>query len=167
MIGLMGAGKTTIGRQLAKRLKRTFVDSDHEIEVRTGVRIPTIFEIEGEKGFRVREAAVLRDLSIAGMLVVATGGGAVLSEENQQIMQGSGTVVYLHAQPEVLFERTRNDRNRPLLQVADPLLKLQTLYLERDPIYRAIASLVVEAKNGTVAQMAQEIEGDLKRLCVL
>lgn len=167
MIGLMGAGKTTIGRQLAKRLKRTFVDSDHEIEVRTGVRIPTIFEIEGEKGFRVREAAVLRDLSITNMLVVATGGGAVLSEENQQIMQGSGTVVYLHAQPEVLFERTRNDRNRPLLQVADPLLKLQTLYLERDPIYRAIASLVVEAKNGTVAQMAQEIEGDLKRLCVL
>jgi shikimate kinase len=165
LVGLMGAGKTTVGRQLAKRLHRRFMDSDHEVEARTGVRIPTIFEIEGETGFRRREAQVLQDLSRNVDLVVATGGGAVLKPENRACLQESGTVIYLHAPPEVLYERTRHDRNRPLLQIADPLSKLTQLYSERDPLYRSVAHLVVDSKNGVAMNLALQIEDELKSLC--
>jgi shikimate kinase len=166
LVGLMGAGKTTVGRQLAKHLNRRFFDSDHEIESRTGVRVPVIFEIEGEPGFRQRESRVLAELSHEENAVVATGGGIVLAEGNRRCMRDSGIVVYLSALPAVLYERTRHDRNRPLLQVGDPLKRLTELYEERDPIYRDVADIVVEGKDGGgVPYLVQRIEKELKSRC--
>lgn len=165
LVGLMGAGKTTVGRQLAKRLQRRFLDSDLEIEARTGVRIPVIFEIEGESGFRKRESQVLAELAAESELVLATGGGAVLAEENRKCLRDTGIVVYLHAPPEVLYERTRHDRNRPLLQVVDPLAKLRQLYDLRDPIYRETAHIVVDSKSRASAHLAQQIEKDILTRC--
>lgn len=143
----MGAGKTTIGRSLAKRLNLEFIDSDREIETRTGVSIPTIFEIEGEDGFRKREAQVIADLSGLTGRVVGTGGGAVLRSENRANMIMSGFTVYLNVPPHILLERTRHDRNRPLLQVADPLLKLKELFSQRDPLYREVADLIIDGSR--------------------
>jgi shikimate kinase len=165
LVGLMGAGKTTIGRQLAKRLQRKFLDSDHEIEARTGVRIPVIFEIEGESGFRKRESQVLRELSVGRELVLATGGGAVLASENRRCLRDTGLVIYLHAPPEVLYERTRHDRNRPLLQVNDPLVRLRELYAARDPIYREVAHIVIESVEGAAGLLVQRIEKELRAKC--
>ncbi|WP_301102061.1 shikimate kinase [Propionivibrio sp.] len=155
LVGLMGAGKTTIGRALAKRLNLDFVDSDHEIEVRTGVSIPTVFEIEGEEGFRRREAQVIADLSRLSGQVVATGGGVILRQENRINLRASGFVVYLNVPPHTLWERTRNDRNRPLLQIADPLLKLKELFSQRDPFYREVADLVVDASRSNAQAVLQ------------
>jgi len=140
----MGAGKTTVGRILARRLKRRFFDTDHEIERRCGVRIPVIFDIEGEAGFRDREAAVLAELCAMDGVVLATGGGAVLREANRRALRSSGTVAYLHAQPAELAQRLRQDRNRPLLAGADRLRRLGDLYGERDPLYREIADVVID-----------------------
>jgi shikimate kinase len=165
LVGLMGAGKTTVGRQLAKRLQRRFVDSDHEIEARTGVRVPVIFEIEGECGFRKRESQILAELATEIDLVVATGGGAVLAIENRECMRNTGVVVYLHAPPEVLYERTRNDRNRPLLQVNDPLAKLRDLYQQRDQLYRDVAHLVIDSKSGPCGPLVQRLEDELRVIC--
>lgn len=147
LVGLMGAGKTTIGRSLAKRLGLSFVDTDKEIESRTGVSIPTIFEIEGEDGFRKRESQVIAEMAAKTGLVVATGGGGVLRPENRSHMRSSGFVIYLNVPPQTLWERTRHDRNRPLLQVADPLLKLTQLFTVRDPLYREVANLVVDGSR--------------------
>ena len=144
IVGLMGAGKTTIGRLLARRLRRRFVDSDREVELRCGVRIATIFEIEGEEGFRAREAQAIEQLTAEQGIVLATGGGAVLREDNRRRLSAAGTVVYLHAKPEDLFERVRHDKNRPLLNTADPLARLRELYAQRDPLYRSIADLVID-----------------------
>lgn len=166
LVGLMGAGKTTVGRQLARHLHRRFLDSDHEIEARTGVRVPVIFEIEGEAGFRKRETHVLADLSGEKNLVVATGGGIVLAAENRQRMAETGIVIYLSAPPAVLYERTRHDRNRPLLQVEDPLAKLRALFDVRDPLYREIADIIIESRSGTAGALAQRIERELKERCV-
>jgi shikimate kinase len=120
LIGLMGAGKSTVGRMLAKRLGKTFFDSDHEIEKRCGVKIPTIFEMEGEEGFRKRESAVIKDLTQLQDIVLATGGGSVLLSENRTYLHENGYVVYLRANPHELWVRTRNDKGRPLLNTADP-----------------------------------------------
>src|SRR3990172_5054899 len=120
----MGAGKTTVGRQLAKRLVRPFLDSEHEIAARTGVPIPTIFEIEGEDGFRRREAQTIHELTESDNLVMATGGGVVINPENRQRLHDTGWVVYLDVPPDLLYERPRHDRNRPLLNVPDPLARL-------------------------------------------
>ena len=133
LVGMMGAGKTTVGRTLARRLKLRFVDSDHEIEARCGVKIPVIFEIEGEAGFRAREAQAIAELTGLEGIVLATGGGVVLLEENRRLLAARGTVVYLRATPEHLYERVRQDRNRPLLATADPLERLRELYLEPRP----------------------------------
>lgn len=144
LVGLMGSGKTTIGRQLARRLGRTFMDSDHEIEARTGVGIPTIFEIEGEEGFRRREAQVIGELVKEPGIVLATGGGAILAAESRKALREHGWVVYLNVPPVLLWSRTRNDRNRPLLQVEDPLARLESLYQIRDPLYRETAHFIVD-----------------------
>ena len=161
----MGAGKTTVGRHLAKRFSRRFVDADQEIEARTGVRIPTIFEIEGEAGFRKREAQVIAELAAEGDLVLATGGGAVLDPANRGVLAASGLVIYLNAPPAMLFERTRHDRNRPLLRVADPLAKLEELYVVRDPLYREIADVVVDAVAGGVTQLVAKVETEIMARC--
>ncbi|MEC5399125.1 shikimate kinase [Uliginosibacterium sp. H1] len=148
LIGLMGSGKTTIGRMLARRLGRRFLDSDHEIEQRTGVKVPVIFELEGEAGFRQREAQTIAELTQEAGIVLATGGGAVVTPANRQALSESGWVVYLDVPPAVLFERTRHDGNRPLLKVADPLGRLTELRTQRDPLYREIADLIVDGGRG-------------------
>lgn len=150
LVGMMGAGKTTVGRTLARRLKLRFVDSDHEIEARCGVKIPVIFEIEGEAGFRSREAQALAELTLLEGIVLATGGGAVLREESRRLLAERGMVIYLRATPEHLFERVRQDRNRPLLATGDPLARLRQLYRERDPLYREVADLVVDTGRQSV-----------------
>ncbi len=147
LVGLMGAGKTTIGKQLAKRLGRRFYDSDHEIVARTGVPIPTIFEIEGEAGFRRREAQTIVELTAESGIVMATGGGVVINPENRQRLRETGWTVYLNVPPRLLYERTRHDKNRPLLQVADPLAKLEELHAQRDPFYRDVANIVIEGNQ--------------------
>lgn len=147
LVGLMGAGKTTIGKMLAKRLAYVFIDSDHEIEARTGVSLPTIFEIEGEEGFRKREAQVIAEMAAREGHVVATGGGAVLRAENRANLRSSGLVIYLNVPLFALYERTRLDKNRPLLQVKDPLQRLKELHAERDPLYREIADIVVSGSR--------------------
>ncbi len=161
----MGAGKTTVGRHLAKRFGRRFLDADHEIEARTGVRIPTIFEIEGEAGFRKRETQVIAQLAAEEGLVLATGGGVVLDPANRDALAASGLVVYLNAPPAMLYERTRHDRNRPLLRVANPLAKLEELYRTRDPLYREIADIVVDAVAGGVTQLVAKVETEIRSRC--
>ncbi|WP_369796289.1 shikimate kinase [Snodgrassella sp. CFCC 13594] len=157
LIGLMGAGKTTLGKQLALQLSRAFYDSDQEICVRTGVSIPTIFELEGEAGFRAREAAVIDEITQKTNIVLATGGGAILQPTNREKLRSRGQVVYLHAQPELLLMRTRYDKNRPLLQVADPLAKLQDLYAQRDPIYRSAAHHIIDVNDQYAQQTLSRI----------
>lgn len=157
----MGAGKTTLGKALAGRLGMAFVDTDRVIEERTGVSIPTVFEIEGEEGFRRREAQVVADIAATGGRVVATGGGIVLRPENREHLAASGFVVYLNVPPHLLWERTRHDRNRPLLQVDNPLQKLRELFQARDPYYREVADLVVDGArmkaNGILQLLIKEI----------
>lgn len=162
---MMGAGKTTVGRHLAKRLACKFIDADHELEARTGVRIPVIFDIEGEAGFRDREAKLLVELCQMSGLVVATGGGVVLREDNRKALRQAGTVLYLHAPPELLYERTRLDGNRPLLQVADPLGRLRELYAQRDPLYREVADIVIDSPAGSVGALVRRVEKEIMRPC--
>lgn len=158
LVGLMGAGKTTIGRLLAKHLHKTFYDTDHEIERRTGVNIPLIFEVEGETGFRKREISIIEELSHKSNIVMATGGGAVLSEENRNNLRQHGTVIYLKANVHELWQRTRNDKNRPLLQTVDPHEKLKQLFAERDPLYTEVATFVIETEGESVGSIVHRIE---------
>ena len=160
-----GAGKTTIGRQLARRMQRSFIDADHEIEARTGVRIPLIFDIEGEQGFRDREAKVIADLASRMDLVIATGGGAVLRPENRAALRQGGTVIYLNAAPGLLYERTRLDPNRPLLQVEDPRKKIEDLFAQRDPLYREVADIVINSLGGSVGQLLKQVERQIQKKC--
>lgn len=148
LVGMMGAGKTTVGRRLSKSIDWQFVDLDQYIENTTGVSVTTIFEIEGEAGFRQRETQALKHLATAGKMVVATGGGVVLSPMNRARMGATGIVVYLRASPELLFERTKHDKSRPLLQVADPLARIAALVEKRDPLYREVADIIIEANTG-------------------
>ena len=162
LVGLMGAGKTSVGRLLAKRFGKTFYDCDQVIERRTGVKIPVIFEIEGEAGFRTREANVLQELAALNDIVLATGGGAILREDNRQVLRLKGTVIYLRASLDDLWQRTRHDRNRPLLQNADPRAKLEDLFAQRDPLYREVASLVMDTGNQSLGSLANRLEQRLR-----
>ena len=164
LVGLMGAGKTAVGRALAKHLGKEFFDTDQEIERATGVRIPLIFDIEGEAGFRARESKVLGELTQHTNIVLATGGGAVLSEHNRRLLTRRGTVVYLRATVADLAKRTRNDRNRPLLSVPDPLVVLQRLHEERDQLYREVADLVIETGSQSITVLVRKLIGQLATL---
>ncbi|MDH5600813.1 MAG: shikimate kinase AroK [Gammaproteobacteria bacterium] len=157
LIGLMGAGKTTIGRQLANELSLEFFDSDHEIEKRTGVTITHIFDIEGEAGFRKRETAMLDELTEKKGIVLATGGGAILKPENRQFLMSRGTTIYLYANIETLLNRTSKDRNRPLLQTENPQAKLEELLEIRDPLYRETADIIIDTGKDSVRLALKEI----------
>ena len=164
LVGLMGAGKTTVGKLLAKHLHKTFYDSDHEIERRTGVNIPLIFDIEGEEGFRSRERTVINDLSQKDDLVLATGGGAVLHPETRENLKSRGMVVYLRANVEELWQRTRHDRNRPLLQTDDPHAKLTQLFEQRDPLYCEVADIIMDTSKQSVQSLVHDLEEKLKHI---
>ncbi|MBI2383756.1 MAG: shikimate kinase AroK [Gammaproteobacteria bacterium] len=157
LVGPMGAGKTTIGKRLAELLGMEFADSDHEIEVRTGVDIAYIFEKEGEAGFRKREQQAIADLTARGGLVLATGGGAVLLQENREHLAARGFVVYLHASIEQQLHRTGRTDNRPLLQVPNRREVLEQLIAQRDPLYREVADLVLETDGRNAKQLARAI----------
>jgi shikimate kinase len=147
LVGMMGSGKSTVGRQLARAMKKIFIDADTELEQRLGVSISTIFEIEGEAGFRDREEALLAELCVREGIVLATGGGAVIRPANRRVLRVNGCVVYLHAPVETLLERTKGSRHRPLLMTDNPRLKLQAHYQERDPLYRETADIVIESDH--------------------
>jgi shikimate kinase len=153
----MGAGKSTIGRLLAKELRLPFKDSDKEIEQRTGADIPWIFDVEGEQGFREREQAVIAALCEFDGMVLATGGGAVMRSENRAALRSGGRVVYLHASVEQQLDRTSRDRNRPLLRAGDPGKVLRDLLAIRDPLYREIADVIVETDERPPRLVVQEI----------
>jgi len=153
----MGAGKTTIGLKLAESLDKTFKDSDHEIELNTGAKIPLIFELEGEAGFRERETRMISRLSNEDNIILATGGGAVIRKENRKILSERGCVIYLRASLEKLLERTSKDRNRPLLQAKNPKEVLSKLLTEREPYYQEIANLVYETDHKPVREIIHDI----------
>ena len=162
LIGLMGAGKTAIGRALARIADKAFYDADHEIEARTGVRIPIIFDIEGEKGFRLREEAIIQSLVQRDNIVLATGGGAILSENNRQALRKHGLVIYLYASLDDLWERTCYDKNRPLLQTENPQQQLANLFAERDTLYHHVADIVIDTTGKHVQNIAHTLWQKLK-----
>ncbi len=164
LVGPMGAGKTTIGRRLARELGKEFFDSDQVIEERTGASIALIFELEGEAGFRRREKAILEELTAGTGLVIATGGGVVLDRDNRSVLINRGFVIYLHAPLDRLFERTRRNRNRPLLQTEDPQAKLRAITAERDPLYHQVADLTIKTDHRTVQRVVKEIQQRLSKI---
>ena len=167
LIGLMGAGKTTVGRALAQRAGLTFVDCDHEIERQEGCTVAALFARDGEAGFRAIESKVIDELTRRDGLVLATGGGAVLREDNRRALHDRGVVVYLRASPEELAHRTRNDRSRPLLQTGDPRAKLRELFRQRDPLYRETAHFVIDTGRPSAAMLTQLVLTQLELAGVL
>lgn len=157
LIGPMGAGKSTIGRSLAKELKMDFFDSDEVIEQRAGADIAWIFDVEGEEGFRVREAKVIDDLSQKQNIVLATGGGAIITPENRTVLAARGTVVYLRSSLESQYERTRRDAKRPLLHTEDVQGRLVELWEVREPLYRELADMIFDTDKLTVKAVATQI----------
>jgi shikimate kinase len=153
----MGAGKSTVGKVLAKKLGRRFLDADHVIEERCGVKIPVIFEMEGEEGFRKREAQTIREITVEQDIILATGGGAILLPENRQSLRGNGVVIYLHANPIELWHRTKGGEGRPLLKNGDAKKILEDLYAIRDPLYREIADHVIETGKPSVNQLVNTL----------
>ena len=167
LIGPMGSGKTAVGRAVARLLHLRVIDSDAEIEARTGVDIPFIFEKEGEEGFRAREREVIADLSLQDDVVLATGGGAILSEASRRLLAERGFVVYLEASIERQLERTRTGRHRPLLNTADPRARLIELMALREPLYRSIAQFVVGTDGRRVPLVAEAIVAAVAPAAVL
>lgn len=163
LVGMMGSGKTTMGRLLARSLGKAFVDSDEEIQKRTGVTIPHIFDIEGEPGFRQRETTAIHDLVGRDNIVLATGGGAVLAEQNRECLQQNGIVIYLKANVHDLWQRTRHDRNRPLLQTADPHSKLTELFQQRDPLYQQMSDIVVQSGKQSVHSLMLNLIDEIEK----
>lgn len=157
LIGLPGSGKSTVGRQLARRLFFSFLDSDHVIEQRLGCSIREFFEREGEERFRDIEESVIDELSLRGDCVLSTGGGSVLRTANREHLHSRCKVVYLRSAPEEVFRRLRHDKNRPLLQVADPLQRLRDLYVARDPLYREAAHFVIDTGRPSVSTLVNMI----------
>jgi len=164
LVGPMGAGKSTVGRQLAKALGRDFFDSDKEIEKRTGVSISWIFEMEGEAGFRAREKKVIDDLTQLKDIVLATGGGAVLSDDNRRALRARGNVVYLSASAEQLFRRTSKDKSRPLLQTDDPKKQINALLAERDPLYKTVADIELRTGDQSIQHAVSEVIKQLENV---
>jgi shikimate kinase/3-dehydroquinate synthase len=164
LIGLMGSGKTTVGRALARRLGKRFIDSDHEIEARTGASIALIFEIEGEASFRQREAEVIRELSALDDIVLATGGGAVLNADSRALLAARGTVIFLRASVSSILQRTSHDKSRPLLQTADPRRRIEELSRQREPFYNATADIVIDTGRPNVQFLVQTILSQLEAL---
>jgi shikimate kinase len=156
-IGLMGCGKTTIGKQISKSLGRDFLDTDHAIEVKSGVNIATIFELESEDGFRLREHKLLVDLIGHKKMVIATGGGIVLSDKNRKLLKQLGTVVYLRSNIQDLVFRLKDDKSRPLIQNINLAKKLSDLFSERDPLYMCVADYIIETKNKKINDIKKEI----------
>ncbi len=161
LVGLPGSGKSTVGRQLGRRLRIPFIDSDQAIEMRLGCTIRAFFESEGEAAFRDIEAQVIENLTLDGPRILATGGGAVLRPENRQCLRQRGYVVYLKSQPEELLRRVRHDAKRPLLQVADPLQRLRELFAVRDPLYQEVAHCAVETGRPSVGNLVQTVMAQL------
>jgi shikimate kinase len=164
LVGPMGAGKTTVGKQLAEFFHLDFIDSDHEIQRRTGVDIPTIFEFEGEDGFRQRESAMIDELTAREGIVLATGGGAVMREQNRRRLMARGVVVYLFCSVRQQYERTHKDKNRPLLSTPDPMARLQELMAVRDPLYRETADIIVSTEGRNTQSVVQDIRGQLDKV---
>lgn len=162
LVGMMGAGKTTVGRALAHKMQKRFIDTDKVLVERTGVAVATVFEIEGEAGFRRREASVLAEVAAGDDCIIATGGGVVLSEENRRAMRENGTVIYLRARVADLWERTRQDTTRPLLATPDPRATLSRLLEERDALYREAAHLVVETGVQSASTLAARVLAALR-----
>jgi len=163
LVGMPGAGKSTIGKTLARQLDLPFIDADQEIVAHTGVAIATIFELEGEAGFRLREAQLISELCARDGILLATGGGAVLREDNRETLKRSGIVIYLHASLDHLWQRTRHDSRRPLLQADNPRAVLKALLEVRDPLYRETADLIVETGRQSVGRLVREIIDTLQR----
>ena len=161
LIGMMGSGKSTVGRRLALALGRQFVDADRELEARLNVPIPTIFELEGEAGFRKRETLLLEELSVRSDIVVATGGGVVLAECNRQMLRERTFVVYLKASLPELWHRLRHDKARPLLRTANPRERIAELVAARDPLYESVAHLEVLTSRQPVERLVADIMGRL------
>ena len=164
LVGMMGAGKTTVGKMLAKQMGKVFVDSDEEIQKRTGVTIPHIFDIEGESGFRQREVSIIQDLVRRANIILATGGGAVLTEQGRAALSSNGIVVYLKSTVHDLWLRTRHDRNRPLLQTTDPYVMLKELYEQRDPLYIQVADLVMPTGKQSAQSLVLHLQQELNLL---
>ena len=160
LIGMMGAGKTTIGRLLAQALCFGFVDADRELEARSGVLVATIFSVEGEEGFRRREAALLDELTQRPGIVLATGGGAILNADTRSRLRERGLVLYLRASTDEIHRRTRNDRSRPLLQTADPRARIEELLVEREPLYEATAHLTFQSASANPRRLVRRLLDD-------
>lgn len=163
LIGMMGSGKTTVGKLLANLIGKTFMDVDHEIQRRTGVGIPVIFEIEGEAGFRKRESEILRDMVRQQNIVLATGGGAILHPDNRTLLRQHGTVVYLCAPVTELRRRTHQDKNRPLLQTGNVQARLIELFTQRDPLYRETAHLIMDSGRQSARTFVQKLIQKLRQ----
>lgn len=162
LVGPMGAGKSSIGKRLAKKIKRNFYDCDRVLEERTGVAITTIFELEGEKGFRKRETKILTELSRLNSVVVATGGGVILLESNRKLLKENGQVVYLKASVDTQLKRTRQDKKRPLLQTENRRAKLLKLAEQRNPLYERVANITVDTDLQTISSSISQIIKQLK-----
>ncbi|MFK7963540.1 MAG: shikimate kinase [Burkholderiaceae bacterium] len=157
LIGMPGCGKSTLGKRLATRMGRTFIDADRELEERCGVTVATMFDIEGEQGFRDREHRLLAELSEQDGLIVATGGGVVLREDNRHLLKGKPLVLYLQASVAELWSRLRNDRKRPLLQGADPRGRLEALFKERGPLYESVADMTFRGQRQSPDRQMSDI----------